>query len=186
MNSFESASLSSLFGATGNGSLTSSQQGTLLVKMRDDDGDGTLSSREAGISATRFKETDADGDGKLTADEIARQQAGRKTASAGSVDLSALARSLLAMKDTDRNGGMTAKESGLSAERFDVADTNRDGEIDAGELATHMEKGMAQQGAPTQSYRSVALEGAMSLLGGNYSSPWYQSPQKDGASDWFG
>ncbi|MBF0170279.1 MAG: hypothetical protein HQK87_04190 [Nitrospinae bacterium] len=193
MNDIVSSSLKSLFDIQGVGSLGAAQKATLLLKMQDDDANGALSRREAGIASDRFEAADADADGQLSADEIARQMAKPETGAVGRVDLSDLARSLLATKDTDKNGGISAKEAGLQVTGFAEADTDGDGELDESELAAHMEKGLPDRGSVMQggalasTSRSVSMEGALSLLGGSgYSSPWFSPSATDDSGSWFG
>lgn len=189
MDLFGSSTLSTLMGSE---NVNTSLKGRLLLKTYDDDGDGKLSSREAAMGADRFAKADQDGDGGLSEKELAISLARNERASLGSVDLSALARALLSRKDGDGDDALTAAEVGLTSSRFADTDKNGDGLIDAGELADHLEKGvagskgLASSTPEVKNYRSVALEGAMSLLGGkNFENPWYSS-SSESSKGWFG
>lgn len=106
--------------------------------------DGALDKNEAkGVLAKSFDEIDANKDGKVTKDELkAGWQAHRAARQA----------KMLARIDTDKDGKVSWAESEAMAKaRFDKADANHDGFLDATELSQghkgwrHHRKDMAPQ-----------------------------------------
>ncbi|MDC7217876.1 MAG: EF-hand domain-containing protein [Spirochaetales bacterium] len=118
-----------------------------IIGDQDSDGDGQLSSSEAGVLGEIFTEIDSDGDGYLSQEEMvadleSRQQQkammGKMSVSMGDNPGQNLIDSLMEELDSDGDSMISAEESGLSEELFNNLDTDGDGNLSAEELQASM------------------------------------------------
>ncbi|HZY86324.1 MAG TPA: EF-hand domain-containing protein, partial [Gemmataceae bacterium] len=128
----------------------------VLFKHLDANKDGKLSQAELTKAPTAFTRLDTDEDEMLTAAELAPPRSRTPfygfavsmpvrpaAAPAGAVIVeikpgqptAALAKQILTRYDKDKDGKLTPAESGLDKATFDALDTNKDGRLDARELA---------------------------------------------------
>lgn len=155
-----SQGLSSLWGVSGNGDDRDAALSAKIFEDKDTDGSGGLSAQELGISADQLQAYDTDGDGVLSEAELqaalkakreqmqARMQAGmEQQALLGGVqaqmsetdkqamdaDLSA---KILADKDANGDGSLSADEMGLTEDQFKTLDTDGDGLVNQDELTS--------------------------------------------------
>ncbi|WP_320174405.1 EF-hand domain-containing protein [Maridesulfovibrio sp.] len=118
-----------------------------IIGDQDSDGDGQLSSSEAGFLSDIFTEIDSDGDGSLSQEEMVADLENRQQQKALMVQMSVsmvgnpgqnLIDSLMEELDSDGDSMISAEESGLSEELFNSLDTDGDGNLSAEEIAESM------------------------------------------------
>ena len=128
-----------------------------FVEARDEDSDGYLSLEEFGGDEEEFIRLDTDEDGRLSARELAEDLAPATEFTAaqiqkllagfdrqddGSSDAAARIeervrkqfQQLVAVRDTDGNGRLSAEELGEAGDLLEVMDTDENGELDAEEM----------------------------------------------------
>ncbi|ACS81213.1 EF-hand domain-containing protein [Maridesulfovibrio salexigens] len=118
-----------------------------IIGDQDSDGDGQLSSSEAGFLGEIFTEIDSDGDGYLSQEEMVADLESRQQQKAmmGKMSVSMdgdpgqnLIDSLMEELDSDGDSMISAEESGLSEELFNSLDTDGDGNLSGEEIAESM------------------------------------------------
>ncbi|GEM_PF-2116030 len=142
-----------------------------MVAEQDVNQDGSLSLSETELSQASYSAIDGDGDGLLSSQELVsglkdRKESLRNTLLSGvegqsypsqtetsplSGHLEALASSVAAGLDVDKNGSIGLEESGMTSEGFGKVDGNGDGVLTAAEIASAIrdkrdEAGMFMQG----------------------------------------
>ena len=164
-----------------------------LYKQLDANKDGRLSQSEVAKAPTAFTRLDTDEDEMITAAElvpprtnpygyafaVAPRMAARPQAAAGpgffevrpGQPTDGLAKQILTKYDKDRDGKLTLAESGLDKPTFDALDANKDGRLDARELAGFFRRDadlelMARVGKPE------AQESIVGALARNLSDAW--------------
>lgn len=152
-----------------------SKLSTEIMKAKDADSSGSLSSSELGVSSTQLAEFDTDGDGQISSAELAAglkaqrekmqaqmqnqmQQSGQMgmlQASMGQQpsedEMSArIAQDVIGEKDADGDGVLSADELGVSSEQLAKVDSDSDGSVSESELSSALkadhEKRMAENG----------------------------------------
>ena len=124
-----------------------------MISENDSDKSGGLSVKESKLSDDDFTKLDSDGDGSLTQSELKTGlSSNNKSLSAlmppppsgvgggkmgqGMSDeiASKIADSMVSTYDSDKSGGVSAKESGLSSDDFTSLDADGDGSLTTSEL----------------------------------------------------
>ncbi len=149
-----------------------------IMSAKDTDKSGNLSASELGVSSSQLAEFDTNGDGEISSAELAAGlkakrekmqasmsnqmmqdgQMGLLQASMGQglqgVDMgkmdTKMSKNIIAEKDTNKDGVLSAEELGVSAAKLSTVDTDGDGSVSESELTaslkTNREKMMAANG----------------------------------------
>lgn len=166
-----------------------------IFEDKDTDDSGGLSAQELGLSEDQIQAYDTDGDGVLSESELqaalkakreemqARMQSGMEQsaffgglqAQMSESDKQAmdaeLGSKILADKDTDGDGSLSADEMGLSEDEFNTLDTDGDGLVSQDELTAGLtarrqefEAGMQAQQGQTAPAQESAEDAASTIL----------------------
>jgi Ca2+-binding EF-hand superfamily protein len=165
-----------------------------LYKHLDANKDGKLSQSELAKAPTAFTRLDTDEDEMITAAELAPVRSGRygyyaapvayampprgpPAAGPGFFEVKpgqptdGLAKQLLAKYDKDKDGKLTPAESGLDQATFDALDVNKDGRLDARELAGFFRRD-ADLELVARVGKAEAQESIVGALARNLSDAW--------------
>ncbi|MBF0190811.1 MAG: EF-hand domain-containing protein [Magnetococcales bacterium] len=146
-------------GMKGAGPMGKPPTAATLMKKMDQNADGYLEVSEAkGPLAEQFATSDSDSDGKISSEELQsametfqsqmKAKIGTGQGAHGPHGPPPSAQDLISRMDQDEDGAIGVDEAdGLLAERFDAADTNKDGKVSLEELQADI-KSVQAEGMP--------------------------------------
>ena len=155
-----------------------SQLASKIMQTNDSNGDGVLSASESKLSSDVFKTLDTNGDSSVTTDELlsALQQDNKMKPMGPPPDSSKLASSIMQDEDSNGDGILSASETDLSTDEFNVLDTNRDGKVSMDELLAGVkarESERAQQQGTASTSNVNLLQSLLDTLAQNDASKAY-------------